>query len=335
MERVIYKPIFSINPLKKLLSLVLLSACFSGVYATAPAPKPTPVDTVSLQKAYLAYVDSVNATFHYQTGVVHLPQSLGDLTVPAGFKYLDAGQSKRLLTDVWGNPKEEAESLGMLLPADRGPAGDNSWAFVVEYESMGYVKDDDAESINYADLLEEMKKDAEEANKQRIEGGYEPVKLIGWASNPYYDKELNALHWAKELQFGNSTELTLNYNVRLLGRKGVLNLNAVGKTSQLPEIRQSIPGIIRSVTFAKGLRYTDFNPDLDEVAAYGIGGLVAGKVLAKVGFFAIILKFWKILLAAVAAGWTAIRRFFGGKTNDEKELQPALEGPADATEPEV
>ena len=47
------------------------------------------------------------------------------------------------------------------------------------------------------------------------------------------------------------------------------------------------------------------------MAAYSIGGLVAGKVLTKVGLFAVVLKFWKIGLPALAGAWTVLKRFFG------------------------
>lgn len=272
----------------------------------------------------------MQATLHYQTGRVLLPGSIGEITLPAGFRYLDVEQSNRVLTTFWGNPN--GESLGMIFPNSKGPLDAGSWAFVVEYEQMGYVKDDDANDIDYNDLLQDMQADTEEANQERIDAGYEPLTLVGWAATPYYDKNLNVLHWAKELKVGQATENTLNYNVRLLGRKGVLNLNAVGSVSQLAEVRQTIPGIISSISFSKGLQYGDFNPNLDEVAAYGIGGLVAGKVLAKVGFFALILKFWKIGLALLAGAWTAIRRFFGAKVAPE----PALaDGPTPDPEPEA
>ncbi|QJX45955.1 DUF2167 domain-containing protein [Hymenobacter taeanensis] len=113
-------------------------------------------------------------------------------------------------------------------------------------------------------------------------------------------------------------------------------LNAVGTPNQLAEVRSSIPGVMQGVSFSKGLRYTDFDPKLGEMAAYGTGGLIAGKVLAKVGFFALILKFWRILLALLAAAWTAIRRFFGAKSPRDKAAQPALAGgPAPDTEPEA
>jgi uncharacterized membrane-anchored protein len=288
-----------------LLSFVL------GLLTIGSLTAGTPTDSAAIWKAK---VDSVHATLHYQTGLVSLPDNVGELTIPTGFRYLDPTQSQRVLTQIWGNP--DGESLGMLFPATQGPLDQSSYAFVIEYEEMGYVKDDDADEIDYDELLTEMKADTEEANKEREAQGYEPFTLIGWAAKPYYDKEKKALHWAKELQFGNADQHTLNYNVRLLGRKGVLVLNAVGATTQLAEIRQNIPSVIQSVSFTKGLRYAEFNPDLDEVAAYSIGGLVAGKVLAKVGFFALILKFWKVGLALLAGGFTAIRRFFGKKTNE-------------------
>lgn len=309
--------------MKKL--LLLLALAWAPAFGFAA---PAPADSAALLKAKL---DSMQATLHYQTGRVTLPDGVGDITVPAGFRYLDAEQSARVLTKFWGNP--DGESLGMLFPATKGPLDEGGWAFVVEYEKMGYVKDDDAADIDYDDLLKDMQSDTEESNAERAEAGYEPITLVGWAAKPYYDKSLNVLHWAKELKFGDATENTLNYNVRLLGRKGVLNLNAVGSVGQLAEVRTTIPAVIKSVSFSKGLQYADFDPKLDEVAAYGIGGLIAGKVLAKVGFFALILKFWKVLIALGAAAWTAVRRFFGAKVTEE----PAVAGgssPTD-TEPEA
>lgn len=72
--------------------------------------------------------------------------------------------------------------------------------------------------------------------------------------------------------------------------------------------------------FNDGYRYGDFNPSVDEVAGWTIGGLVAGKVLAKAGLFAVILKFWKFIAIGVVAlvriFWSRIR---GKKANDGGE----------------
>jgi uncharacterized membrane-anchored protein len=266
-----------------------------------------------------AYVDSVNQSFTYQTGTVSLHDGIATLTVPKGFKYLDPAQSKRVITSLWGNPAD-IETDGLLFPATGGPIGPNSWAFNISYDEMGFVKDDEADEINYDELLTQMQEGMAEESVERVKGGYASMKLIGWAAPPFYDKDRKVLHWAKELEIGDSASVrSLNYDVRLLGRKGVLSLNAVGEIGQLPMIKTQIPGVLNSVAFSAGNRYADFSPSLDKVAAVGIGGLVAGKVLAKVGLFAVILKFWKIGLLALAGLGTAIRRFFGGK-GEEKTI---------------
>ena len=50
------------------------------------------------------------------------------------------------------------------------------------------------------------------------------------------------------------------------------------------------------VEFDDGNRYSDFNPDIDTVAAYGIGGLIAGKLAAKAGIFALLAKGGKFIV---------------------------------------
>lgn len=300
--------------MKKLLFSFLFSLLSAAGALAKPAPTPPPsaVDSAAL---YRARVDSLQSTLTYQTGHFVLPGGVGELTVPSGFRYLDSAQSRRVLTKFWHN--RDGSSLGMLLPANRGPLDEGSWAYVIEYDAMGYVKDDDANDIDYSDLLSDMQQETEAGNPEREAAGYEPIHLMGWGANPYYDKSQHALHWAKILRFGNTPDSTLNYNVRLLGRKGVLILNAVASPDQLSQIKESIPSLLANVSFVKGQQYTDYSAGLDEVAAYTIGGLVAGKVLAKVGLFAVILKFWKLGLLALGGAWAALKRFFGFGSREE------------------
>ena len=64
------------------------------------------------------------------------------------------------------------------------------------------------------------------ANEEREKQGFERVTLIGWAEPPSYDAAAHKLYWAKELAFADNPDHTLNYNIRVLGRRGVLVLNA-------------------------------------------------------------------------------------------------------------
>ncbi len=275
-----------------------------------------------------AAIDSLENTFKYQHGKVKLKNGIGEITVPKGFKYLDPEQSKHVIVDIWGNPDSENISLGMILPEKQGVLDDRGYVFNIQYDEIGYVKDDDADDINYDDLLAEMQKDTEEENKERNKQGYDPIQLVGWASNPFYDKEHKILHWAQELKFGTNKVNTLNYNVRILGRKGVLVLNAISSMQELPLVKKDIHNVLNIVTFNDGYKYSDFDPSVDQVAAWTIGGLVAGKVLAKVGFFAIIAKFGKVIAIAVGGFFTAMwRRMRGRKKEEESDNNdtPAIE----------
>lgn len=259
------------------------------------------------------FIDSLEASFHYQQGEIELRNSIGTLNVPESFRYLDAEQSRYVLEGLWGNP-EDSTVLGMIVPSNRGVMADDSWAFIITFEELGYVKDDDAGEIDYEELLDEMKGDAAASNEYRASAGFEPIEIVGWASKPFYDEEKKVLHWAKEIKFGDSPFNTLNYNVRVLGRKGVLVLNAVSPMEELPEVQQSITPVLSSFTYADGSRYSDFDPEVDEVAAWTIGGLVAGKVLAKAGFFALFLKYIKFIILGLGAIGTGIWKWYKRKT---------------------
>jgi uncharacterized membrane-anchored protein len=219
------------------------------------------------------------------------------------------------MTKLWNNPPD-GDYLGMILPDSTNFFADDSWVFTIQYDAIGYVSDKDAKDVDYDDLLKDMKKESDEDNKSRRENGYTPMDLLGWTSAPYYDEEKKILHWAKEYSVENEEINILNYNIRILGRKGVLMLNAIAGMPQLEEVKQNISPITQSITFEQGSKYSDFDPDVDNVAAWTIGGLVAGKVLAKVGFFAVIAKFGKfIVLGLIAAGGAAFR-FISGRKKD-------------------
>jgi len=271
-----------------------------------------------MQALYMNYIDSIEQTFNYQKeGTVSL-KNIATINIPKGFKYLDGEGSDVVLTDIWGNPPREDKSLGMLMPEDATVMSDSAFFINISFTSDGYVDDADAKKIDYDDMLSDMQKDSREINEARVEMGYETVNLVGWAAPPYYDLANKKLHWAKELKFGDAETNTLNYNIRILGRKGYLQLNAISDIGALPNVNANIQPILSSVNFNPGSQYADFNPDIDKVAAYGIGGLIAGKVLLKAGILAklglLLAKFWKVIAIAVVAFGAGVRRFFSGKS---------------------
>ena len=287
----------------RLLLQTLLLVVFTAPAFATPLVAPDSTDI---------FLDSLEASFHYQTGEIKFDNSVGTLKVPQGFRYLNGKESQFVLHDLWGNP-EDNTVLGMLVPDNMAITG-NAWAFIITYDEMGYVEDDDAEDIDYDEMLTNIQSEEKDINEAREKEGYSSIHMVGWAAKPYYDADKKVLHWAKELQFAGNEEHTLNYNVRILGRKGVMVMNAVAGMDQLSDVQANIDPILSSFTYSDGNKYSDFSPGIDKVAAWTIGGLVAGKVLAKVGFFALILKNIKLIGLAIAGAFAAIWRWFKSKT---------------------
>lgn len=302
---------------------LLTFALYASVF-TARSENDTATTLVidSLGRLHLGDSVTMQLLNYDTTGKINLGKGIAQLNIPAGFKYLNPTQSNYVLADLWGNPPSETE--GMIFPADADAYYPATWAIEITYEEDGHVKDDDAKDIDYDDLLEDMQKQTSESNPQRKEAGYPSIELLGWASPPYYDEATKKLHWAKRLQFENDSSETLNYNIRILGREGVLVLNAIGGMDHLEEIKANVDAILASVDFTEGNRYEDFDESTDKLAAYGVGGLIAGGILAKTGLLAkiglIFAKFAKVLIVGgIAAGGFIYRLVTGKKKEEEKE----------------
>jgi len=146
------------------------------------------------------------------------------------------------------------------------------------------------------------------------------VELVGWAEPPHYDSLAHKLYWAKDLKFTDDSAHTLNYSVRVLGRRGVLVLNAVSSMDQLEPVRRDMTKVIGFVEFSGGHRYADFIPGTDKVAEYGIAALIAGGLAAKAGLFKVLLGALIALKKAIALGLVAaaafLRKLFRRKPAD-------------------
>ena len=267
------------------------------------------------EQEYLDWAQGLWDSLDRLKGEVVIESAGVTLNIPESYYYLSTKDAEKVLVDIWGNPPGQ-QVLGMMFSEEFTPFDDNAWAVTVEYEEDGYVSDEDANDIDYSELLLQMKEDTSEASKQRIAQGYGPVSLVGWAEVPFYNEKTNKMHWAKELSFGGEGPNTLNYNVRALGRKGVLVLNFIASIDQKELIQSNVETVMAMAEFNDGSRYADFKPGVDKVAAYGLGALVAGKVLAKTGLIAAALIFLKKFGIFIVLGIGALfRKIFSKKEN--------------------
>jgi uncharacterized membrane-anchored protein len=290
------------------LCLCLVALCLAAAAPAASAPKkpapkkeaakaaPAPSEEEAAAAEYMSQLD-------FKRGRVELPGGVAALDVPEGFRYLPPAQADKFLVEAWGNPPG-TKTLGMLFPSDISPLGDDGWGVVITYNDDGHVDDGDAASIDYTEMLKQMKDDAAGRNQERQKQGYEPAMLVGWAATPHYDAASHKLYWARELSFHSMPEHTLNYDIRVLGREGVLSFNAVAGMSKLAEVEGRMKEVMGFSDFNPGQRYADYHSGSDRLATYGVGALVAGKLAAKVGFFKLALGALvaakKLVLLAVA-----------------------------------
>jgi uncharacterized membrane-anchored protein len=187
--------------------------------------------------------------------------------------------------------------LGIVATADHG----TDWFVVLEFADEGYVKDD--EEIDAEELLEGMREGNEEANEVRKQRGFPALKLEGWSDPPHYDKSKHQLIWA--LIVADDTGKSVNYNTRILGRRGYVSLNLVTDPAKLAGYKSEATTLLASTQFRQGARYADFDASKDKVAEYGLAGLIAagaGLGAAKFVKLGLLAKFWNVILVALMAG---------------------------------
>jgi uncharacterized membrane-anchored protein len=266
--------------------------------------------------ATAAFLDSLK----FQEGRVTVAAANADIDLGTRYRYLDAADSRRVLEDFWGNPPDDSV-LGMIVPRDVSLADDASWAAVLTWQADGYVSDAEASEIDYTELLAEMQEGTASGNADRKAAGYPTIELLGWAEPPRYDTQSKRLYWGKKLAFEGSAEPTLNYDIRVLGRYGVLSMNVVASHSALDTIRSELPQIAGTASFAAGNTYADYQPGTDRVAEYGLAAMIGGGLAAKSGLlgklFAMLLAAKKLVVLLVLGAVAGIGSLFG------KKKQPA------------
>lgn len=278
--------------------------------AAPDAVGAAPAEPTAEEAEYARQAQEFYDSLTRQTGVVTIANGLVSLNVPESHYYVGASDARRIIVDLWGNPPTSADGVeGIIFRANANPAT-GAWGALVQYVAEGYVPDDEARTINYADLMRDMQGGTESENTWRRENNYPEIQLVGWAEQPHYDESSHKLFWAKELVFGQAPLHTLNYDIRVLGREGHLVLSFVATMPELELIRTEAPAVMEMANFTSGNTYADYREGVDQRAAYGIGGLIAGGALAavaqKTGLLAIILALGKKFIVLILAGLAAL-----------------------------
>jgi uncharacterized membrane-anchored protein len=296
--------------MKTILSaFIIATAIFAPARAEERQPTPEQINAI---KRVMKTIGELS----YQSGQISLVGGKATITLTDDFRFLDSANARKVLVEIWNNPPEAGGVTGMIVPKDINFLQGSGWAAIVQWKEEGYVKDDDFAKTDFNKMLAELKEQSAEESKERVKRGYGPMELTGWATPPRYDRQTHKLYWAKSFKV-DGPEQQLNYDIRILGRSGFLEVSILSGMNELSEIEAKAPAILGMVDFTDGNRYADFKPGTDKVAAYGIAGLITGGVLAKAGFFKVaalfVAKFAKVFIVAGIALFAAIAKFLGRK----------------------
>lgn len=235
--------------------------------------------------------------------------SVGDLGTEAQVKvpngYLFAGaKDTRTIMEANQNPTTGRE-MGFVAPADE------DWFAVFEFDNVGYVKDDEKDSLDANALLESIKAGTDAGNKERLKRGWATMSILGWEQPPRYNDITHNLEWAVRAE---SEGLPIvNHNTRLLGRGGVMEVTLVTDPSNLAATLPKFKTMLEGFEFKSGHKYAEFKAG-DKTAAYGLTGLIVGgttAALVKTGAFKWI---WKALVAAGIAVAALVKKIFSRRS---------------------
>lgn len=241
--------------------------------------------------------------------------NVAQIDVPAGYRFTGAAGAAKW-SEMTQNPPDPSE-VGVLMPVNNF-----SWFLVFSYNEIGFVSDKERDQLDPDAILESLRQGTEAGNVERRRRGWTELTIAGWIVPPAYEDGTNRLIWATRCvsQGGEAA----NYDIRLLGRKGVMQVKLVASPNQVEKIVPQVNQLLEKFEFTTGNKYAEWQAG-DKVAAYGLTGLITGGAViaaAKTGllakFFGFFAKFAKILIIAVIAmGAFVWNLLFGSRKNRE------------------
>jgi uncharacterized membrane-anchored protein len=214
--------------------------------------------------------------------------------------YLDSANTTKFLKINGNLPRDKSFTIAH---------GKENWFAIFDFHAEGYVKDD--EEIDAGALLSALKEGNERSITERKSQGLPLLYLQGWHIPPHYDKESKRLEWATNIRDEQNNPI-VNFTTRILGKSGYMSATLVSQPDSLERDIASFKSALRSFEYVDGERYSEWR-DGDKVAAYGLGALVVGGAAAAVASKGGFKFLWALILAALAAIVSFLKRIIGKK----------------------
>jgi uncharacterized membrane-anchored protein len=293
-------------------SAVVSVVAFAPLARSARAQTPTPADSQSESEKAFRSIEWTKGPAKVSVG------DHAELKVPEGFAYTASAGAQKLL-QLLQNPTNGSE-LGILTNTKL------DWFLLFEFEDIGYVKDADKEKLDAEEILESIRSGNEAGNEARAERGWPPIKIVGWHTKPFYNQATNNLEWC--IKGESEGRPIINYNTRILGRRGVMSANLLVGPDALEAALPVLKEVLAGYAFTGGQRYGEWKSG-DKVAKYGLSALVVGGavgVAAKMGLLAKIAaslgKAWKAIIIGLIAIGAGLKKLLTRRKPDEPAPPP-------------
>ena len=301
-----------LSPARFVCSLTLLSVLFYTCLPALCADDSAPAPKVK--------IDWMDGPITARLGDV------AEVKVPAGYRFTGKEGTRKFL-ELTQNPPSGNE-LGTIVPmsSKKDDSEDSGFWFVIfEFNEVGYVKDDDRDKLDADALLKSLKDSTEESNKERAQRGWPAYHVTSWYKAPYYEVATKNLTWAMQgyAVVDNKQDPSVNYSVRMLGRRGTMNADLVLAPDLVNKVVPNFEKLLTGFSFLVGSSYSEFRPG-DKIAEYGLTALVAGGATAVALKTGLLAKFWKLIVAglvglgaALKRAWNYIKRLIAGRASEE------------------
>lgn len=228
--------------------------------------------------------------------------SISQIDLPEGFVATDVKGTQTLM-EFYGNPSSPSE-LATVMPAQSV-----DWFVVFTFDDRGYVPDDEKDDLDPDEMLEAIKAGNEHANTYRRTRGEPILTIVGWERKPAYNSTTHNLEWA--IRGVSNGHPLLNFNVKILGRGGVMSANLVVDPELLEATLPTFRKLLAGFSYTKGNTYAEYRKG-DKLAEYGLKGLIAGGAVAVALKTGILQKFGKYILIGLVAIGAFIKKLFTG-----------------------
>lgn len=197
-------------------------------------------------------IDIPPSGINTEYGYFRLSEAPISVNVPMGFVFIKGEDTRRIMTEDWGNTAVAVRDVvGMLIPDTTSNVGYLDKAYLISYKTPGHVNDDRMSHFSFKKFLKAIQSSPDNTNN-----------IVSWAWTPEYDTIAHRLSLPL-MYIMNDTDTLFAGRQLIFGKEGLIEIEPISKLSDLQWIYDHESEIANAITYNSGAAYSDFtgNPE--------------------------------------------------------------------------